>query len=143
MEISHISSGFYNSFLPDELWLGVFLQLSALQDILSSTLVCKHWRRLLVDNVIWQEIYERKSGKEEQNSKFLIRTQYIRKTRITKNWKNNKSKLYTLVGHKDRALCAEIDPVMSRIVSGSQDKTGKTHVTLYINTISENMGSTD
>jgi hypothetical protein len=73
--------------LPDELWMHVFSFMGN-KDICNASLVCKNWKRLCMDNTVWQELYMLKFEPPKIASPFTWRTKYIRKKKLNHNWKS-------------------------------------------------------
>lgn len=64
-------------FVPDEIWIKIFFFLSDLHDLSSAVLVSKEWKRLVFDNCIWEDVYERIWGEKVVESKLPVRTLHM------------------------------------------------------------------
>jgi len=51
--------------LPVDVWHDIFFQLPTLKELARICLVCKQWKHLAEDDLVWSKVYERKWGQEK------------------------------------------------------------------------------
>ncbi|KAI0074605.1 WD40 repeat-like protein [Panus rudis PR-1116 ss-1] len=132
------------SLLPDEVALYV-LSFLDLPDILSCLSVSRTWRRLSQDNLIWRDLFLRRSvdgwgvdlRRDRSRTRLDWYDMYKTRTELDRRWtspvgkpaddKENATlwepKVGWMSGHSDSVYCLEFDS--SKIITGSRDRTVK------------------
>lgn len=106
--------------------------------LLTISLVCKTWRTLSLDNLLWRRLYmshphwvvkpSRLSPSEETKTTTTTnmidyRSLYQRRTQLEQRWKAENKQDRIVLGHADSIYCVQFDS--EKLVTGSRDRTIK------------------